>query len=116
MALFIGKVPERMEAPDLEKEFEEFGKIKRCDVKRGPASNYGFVEFENKDDAENALSKMDGKELEGGKIVVEWAKGNSRRERGGDDNKCFNVTFPFNPVWSTWPLGPRLSRSWRQRP
>jgi RNA recognition motif-containing protein len=43
-SLFIGKLPDGFEREDLEKAFEKFGKVTRADVKRGPASNFGFVE------------------------------------------------------------------------
>ena len=43
-SLFIGKLPDGFEREDLEKAFSKFGKVTRADVKRGPASNFGFVE------------------------------------------------------------------------
>ncbi|KAL3900458.1 MAG: hypothetical protein SGCHY_001324 [Lobulomycetales sp.] len=88
-SLFIGKLPGGLEREELEKLFEKFGKVTRCDVKRGPASNFGFVEFENREEAEVAVKEMDGHEVEPGmNIVVEWAKGRANRDR--DSNACFN--------------------------
>ncbi|KAJ3227405.1 hypothetical protein HK099_002156 [Clydaea vesicula] len=86
MALFVGKVPDKFSRSDLEDIFTKYGKIHRCDVKRGPASNYGFVEFDDKRDAEDAMEGVDGKTIDGSRLVVEWAKGAAKKS----DNKCFN--------------------------
>ncbi|KAJ3396442.1 hypothetical protein HDU92_003064 [Lobulomyces angularis] len=86
MALFVGKVPDKFNRSDLEDVFAKYGKIHRCDVKRGPASNYGFVEFDDKRDAEDAMDAIDGKTIDGSRLVVEWAKGAAKKS----DNRCFN--------------------------
>ncbi|TPX71340.1 hypothetical protein CcCBS67573_g06202 [Chytriomyces confervae] len=77
---------------DLEDIFERFGRISRLDIKRGASFNFGFIEFEDKRDAEDALKEADGKELPefGTRLVVEWAKGGgSRGGREGGSNECF---------------------------
>ncbi|KAF7727485.1 hypothetical protein EC973_007463 [Apophysomyces ossiformis] len=56
MALFIGRIPREMNPRDLEDRFSKFGKITRLDVKQG----FGFVEFEDKRDAEDALTGVNG--------------------------------------------------------
>eukprot|EP00026_Physarum_polycephalum_P016082 Phypoly_transcript_16917.p1 GENE.Phypoly_transcript_16917~~Phypoly_transcript_16917.p1 ORF type:complete len:238 (+),score=19.82 Phypoly_transcript_16917:66-716(+) len=89
MSLFIGRIPSDCRPQDLEEHFEKFGRITRCDVK---PSGYGFIEFEDKRDAEDAIRDLDGSSLLGARIVVEWARGGrnaSRREGGGGDSACF---------------------------
>jgi RNA recognition motif-containing protein len=70
--------------------FEKFGTLKRCDIK----GSFAFVTFEDERDAEDALEECNGKDLQGSKINVEWAKGSGRfdgsrsassRGREGDD-------------------------------
>ncbi|KAJ3298647.1 hypothetical protein HDU79_008148 [Rhizoclosmatium sp. JEL0117] len=89
MSLFIGRLPSELKVRDLEDIFNKFGRISRLDIKRGASFNFAFVEFEDKRDAEDALRETDGKELPefGTRLVVEFAKGGSRRE--GNSNECF---------------------------
>ncbi|KAI7850303.1 hypothetical protein BDC45DRAFT_246189 [Circinella umbellata] len=78
MALFIGRIPKSMSTRELEGLFTKYGKINRLDIK----SDFGFVEFEDKRDAEEAINELNGKDL-----VVEWAKNGGRRP---NENECFN--------------------------
>jgi len=44
---------------------------------------YGFIDFEDKRDAEDALRYEHGRNVCGSKIIVEWAKGTPRVGGGG---------------------------------
>nr|GAT45926.1 predicted protein [Mycena chlorophos] len=66
-------------AKDLAHEFERFGPLVRCDVPapRNPHANtnpYAFVEFRSTRDAEDAYHEMHGKNFEGARLSVEWAR------------------------------------------
>ena len=87
MALFIGKLPSSLQKEDLQDIFAKYGKVNRCDIKTGAAINYGFIEFAEKADAEDAITGMHDQEVQGSRIVVEWAKGNRERTQG--QGKCF---------------------------
>lgn len=58
-------------------------------------SSYGFVEFEDNRDADDAVYELNGKELCGERVIVEHARG-PRRDRdgyggghgGGGRSKC----------------------------
>jgi RNA recognition motif-containing protein len=50
-----------MKEDDLRDLFKIHGAIKKMDIK----SNYGFIEFEDYRDAEEAIDKKNGKVLEG---------------------------------------------------
>lgn len=63
MSLFIGRVPPEASSQDLEDIFKKYGRISRCDVKNGQSYNYGFVEFEDKRDAEDVLKAHEDKEV-----------------------------------------------------
>lgn len=94
MALFVGRIPHDTRVRELEDVFVKYGRIIRCDVKRG----YGFVEFEDVRDAEDAIKYCDGMRFLGGRIVVEFAKGPSRRggapgEKSASD-ECFRCNKP----------------------
>ncbi|KAH6575722.1 hypothetical protein BASA50_006352 [Batrachochytrium salamandrivorans] len=88
--LFVGRVPEDARSTDLEEIFHKYGKIIRCDVKHGASISFGFVEYEDKRDAEDALKAGQEAEFElnGSKMYVEWAKAGGRR--GGERSEgCF---------------------------
>ena len=85
MALFIGRLAREVTRRDLEDIFYTYGKILRCEVKYG---GYGFVEFEDRHDAERAIKREDGARLYGQRIVVEWAKGEARKN-ASDSDECF---------------------------
>ncbi|KAI8969234.1 hypothetical protein BDF20DRAFT_893884 [Mycotypha africana] len=83
MALFIGKIPHHINDRELEDYFAKYGKISRLSLKQG----YGFVEFADKRDAEDALKETrEGQKTE---FIVEWAKNNGNR-RVTADNQCFH--------------------------
>ncbi|KAI8992277.1 hypothetical protein BDB01DRAFT_777830 [Pilobolus umbonatus] len=79
MALFIGRIPRDMNNRDLEETFSKYGKITRLDLKKG----FGFVEFDDKRDAEDAIKGITDK----GELVVEWAKNGGKRP---GENECFH--------------------------
>ncbi|KAJ9091859.1 hypothetical protein QFC21_007057 [Naganishia friedmannii] len=77
--VYVGKLPPDVRQEDIEKLFRDF-KIRECRLMAG----FGFVEFEEQRDAEDAVSKFDGAKLLGEPIMVEFAKERRPREAGGD--------------------------------
>jgi len=77
--VYIGNLPKDCRERDLEKEFKHFGRVRDVLVKTG----YGFVEFDEHRDADDAVYDMHGKEFLGERITVELARG-TRRERSKD--------------------------------
>ncbi|KAI8602374.1 hypothetical protein EDD21DRAFT_372006 [Dissophora ornata] len=86
MALFLGRLSHDTRSRDLEDLFAKYGRVTRLDIKRGTNSGYGFVEYEDPRDAEEAVHKLNGSLVNGNPIVVEFAKNNGRR---AGDNECF---------------------------
>ena len=80
--LFVTKYPYFFKERDIEDLFEKFGTLKDIAMK----ANYTFVEFEDAADAEDCIKEMDGKNIEGKRIVVELTKANNDR-RGGGGNR-----------------------------
>ena len=81
--IFITKLSPSVTEKDIEKEFKKFGEIKNINLKRG----YAFVDYSNKEDAKEAIKKLDNKKLFGQqqRIVVEEAIGRRRdRDRRRD--------------------------------
>ncbi|CAJ0920429.1 9806_t:CDS:2 [Entrophospora sp. SA101] len=79
--LYIGHLSSRTEKRDLEELFERYGKVISVDVK---PMGYGFVEFEDPRDADDAVKQLNGYELDGARITVEWS-----RRSGGPGSGCF---------------------------
>ena len=69
--LFVGNLNPEVRMRDLENCFGRYGKIVRCDLKK----NFGFIQFEDRRDAEEAIRKENNRRLLGSEMTVEWAKG-----------------------------------------
>ncbi|KAF0023711.1 hypothetical protein F2P81_024341 [Scophthalmus maximus] len=57
--IFIGRLSPSAREKDVERFFKGYGRIRDIDLKRG----FGFVEFDDPRDAEDAVYELDGKEL-----------------------------------------------------
>jgi len=78
--LFVGHLSDQTRQKDLERFFKDYGfsrNISEVVVKSG----YGFVVFDDRHDADDAIDDLNGKELLGSRIQVEYAK--QSEDRGG---------------------------------
>jgi arginine/serine-rich splicing factor 7 len=97
MSLFIGNISKSVSAGDLEKSFSDHGTC-RINYK----GTYAFAEFDSEKDAEVALGHLQGKQLGGRPINIEWSKksknfdasSTKRRRRSSSpsrrEGRCFN--------------------------
>ena len=74
----LGDRPPRKE--DLEEEFEKFGKLVSVWIARSPPG-FAYIEFEEEQDAKDAVAEMDGKQIGDRRIVVEMSHGKKREKR-----------------------------------
>jgi RNA recognition motif-containing protein len=74
--VFVGNLDFRTREAELAKAFAVAGKVISANIiTRGPRSlGYGFVEFDNEEDAENAVKTLNKTEVDGRPINVEVAK------------------------------------------
>nr|XP_061806769.1 serine and arginine rich splicing factor 5b [Nerophis lumbriciformis] len=77
--IFIGRLSPSAREKDVERFFKGYGRIRDIDLKRG----FGFVEFEDPRDAEDAVYDLDGKELCNERVTIEHARVRLRANRGG---------------------------------
>ncbi|PPR93090.1 hypothetical protein GOBAR_AA27585 [Gossypium barbadense] len=103
--LYVGHLSSRTRSRDLEDMFSRYGRslgfcltwrIRDVDMKR----DYAFVEFSDPRDADDARYSLNGRDLDGSRIVVEFAKGVLRGFGGSRDypgrspapgaGRCFN--------------------------
>lgn len=81
--LFVGSLPFKMSSDDLQQLFAEFGEVVSAkiinDRETGRSRGFGFVEFENDDDAQAAIKKLNGKDVEGRALTVNVARPKEER-------------------------------------
>lgn len=75
--IFVGDLSPDIEQQQLREAFSPFGEISDCKIIRDPntqkSKGYGFVSFVNKQDAEQAISNMNGQWLGNRPIRTNWA-------------------------------------------
>ncbi|KAI0932656.1 hypothetical protein AcW1_000285 [Taiwanofungus camphoratus] len=84
--VYIGGLPEHTRKEDLESCFGKIGNIVNIELKVG----YGFVEFDNREAAEESVAKYHEGYFMGNKIRVELSHGGGRTAKySGDPGACF---------------------------
>lgn len=81
MSIFVGGLGEDTQKEDLEREFSRFGNLTKVWVARNPPG-FAFIDFENDDDANEAIKEMNGATINGAEIRVDVSRSSGRRGRG----------------------------------
>ncbi|XP_015088532.1 serine/arginine-rich splicing factor RS2Z33-like isoform X1 [Solanum pennellii] len=94
--LYVGHLSSRTRSRDLERAFSKYGRVRDVDMKH----DYAFVEFSDPRDADDARYYLDGRDIDGRRIIVEFAKGVPRGPGGSREylgkgpapgsGRCFN--------------------------
>ncbi len=78
MNIFVGNLSRETADADLRQAFEAFGAVSKAtvitDKYTSESKGFGFVEMENKSEAEAAISGLSGRELHGRTINVSEAR------------------------------------------
>uniref|UniRef100_A0A0X3PVV0 RRM domain-containing protein n=1 Tax=Schistocephalus solidus TaxID=70667 RepID=A0A0X3PVV0_SCHSO len=88
--VYVGRLPPRCSERDVERFFKGYGRLRDIVLKNG----YGFVEFDDYKDADDAVNDLHGRELKGERLLVEHARlppgqrGSSRRS-GRDSGRRY---------------------------
>lgn len=84
--LYVGNLSYKMSDKDLEATFAEAGKVLSASIvmdrETGRSRGFGFVEVEDAE-MDGVISAMNGKEVDGRKLVVNEARPKEDRPRGG---------------------------------
>lgn len=87
MNLYVGNLSWTMTEDDLRTLFEQYGTVTSIkivkDRETGRSKGFGFVEMENDTEAQNALSSLYDKEIQGRKIVINEAQERPAKPGGG---------------------------------
>ncbi|GMY08669.1 serine/arginine-rich splicing factor RS2Z32-like [Fagus crenata] len=94
--LYVGRLSTRTRSRDLDDLFSRYGRVRDVDMKR----DFAFVEFSDPRDAEDAIYALNGRDVDGSRIIVEFAKGGPRGPGGSREylgrgpppgsGRCFN--------------------------
>ncbi|KAF8774349.1 Serine-arginine protein 55 like protein [Argiope bruennichi] len=76
--VYVGRLSWDCRERDLERFFKGYGRIREILIKNG----FGFVEFDDYKDADDAVYELNGKELLGERVILEIARGPVRRTGG----------------------------------
>jgi RNA recognition motif-containing protein len=95
MKLFVGNLSFDTSSEDLRQAFSAHGQVTSADVitdrDTGRSRGFGFVEMESRDEAQTAISRLDGQQLQGRTVTVNEAKpkaaGASRGGGGGYNSR-----------------------------
>lgn len=82
--VYVGGLPYGTTERDLERFFRGYGRMRDVLIKNG----YGFVEFDDYRDADDAVYELNGKKLLGERVTVERARGTPRgRDQWSNSNR-----------------------------
>jgi len=76
--LYIGNLPYSVQEDDLSTLFSEYGNVESVviisDRASGRSKGFGFVEYDDGDAANSAVEGLNGKEIDGRKMIVSEAR------------------------------------------
>ncbi|XP_069508431.1 serine/arginine-rich splicing factor 6 isoform X2 [Ambystoma mexicanum] len=88
--VYIGRLSYQVREKDVQRFFGSYGRLLEVDMKNG----YGFVEFEDARDAEDAVYELNGRELGGDRVIVEHARGSRRANYNYGGRKSVSQNGP----------------------
>lgn len=87
MKIFVGNLSRRVTQDALQQLFETFGQVDSVEIIKdkfsGEAKGFGFVEMSSKDEAQAAMTGLNGRDLDGKALTVNEARPRTSGPRGG---------------------------------
>ena len=87
MRIYVGNLPYSSSSSSLRTEFEAYGTVGDATVlqdnETGRSRGFGFVEMSDPEEAQKAISDLNGKEWEGRALTVNEARPQAERSGGG---------------------------------
>ena len=87
MNIYVGNISRTVTEQDLKEAFEAFGAVSSAAIIKdkfsGESRGFGFVEMPNKEEADKAISGLNGKDLKGRTLTVNEARPRTDRPRTG---------------------------------
>ena len=89
--IYVGNLSFQTTVQDLEALFAESGTVQSTnlieDRETGRSRGFGFVEMSSKEEAQKAISALNGKEINGRALTVNEAKPREERSNSGGGNR-----------------------------
>ncbi|HEY0657077.1 MAG TPA: RNA-binding protein [Pyrinomonadaceae bacterium] len=89
--LYVGNLSFNTSTQELEQMFGEVGTVESANIiedrETGRSRGFAFVEMSSKEEAQNAISALNGKEIDGRELTVNEAKPREDRGGGGGGNR-----------------------------
>ena len=87
MNLYVGNLSYKLSESQLQDLFSQYGEVKSAkiikDQATGQSKGFGFVEMSSNDGGQQAMQALNGKEVEGRKIIVNEARPPQKKSGGG---------------------------------
>lgn len=87
MNIYVGNLPNSVNEGDLREVFQAFGEVSTAAVIKdkfsGESRGFGFVEMPKKEEADKAITMLNGKDLKGRAAKVNEAKPRTDSSRSG---------------------------------
>jgi RNA recognition motif-containing protein len=87
MNIYVGNLSYNVSEEDLKTAFEAFGQVASASIIKdkfsGQSKGFGFVEMPSKEEAQAAITGMNGKEMKGRTLNVNEARPRTDDRRGG---------------------------------
>lgn len=91
--LYVGNLPYSTNDASLRSKFEEVGTVDSSKVitdrETGRSKGFGFIEMSTEEEAEEAISRFHGSEVDGRPMTVSEAKPMTPNDRGGSSRGGF---------------------------
>ena len=89
--IYVGNLSFSVTNDDLKSKFEQYGNVASANVimdrDSGRSKGFGFVEMSNSNEANDAITSLNGSDMQGRAMTVNEAKPQAPRERTGGYNK-----------------------------
>ncbi len=86
MNIYVGNLPYSTEKEELQEVFEAYGIVESVDIivdrRSGRSRGYGFVTMPNEDEARQAVEELNGSDLGGRSLRVDFSRPKSEGQRG----------------------------------
>jgi cold-inducible RNA-binding protein len=91
MKLYVGNLSFNTSVQDLEKLFGEVGTVESTNIiedrETGRSRGFAFIEMSSQEEGQNAISRLNAKEIDGREMIVNEAKPREDRGGGGRSNR-----------------------------
>lgn len=99
MSILVRNLPREVSEEELRNLFLPYGEIISCDLVNdkvtGQSKGFGFVEMDDQEQIENAISALNGSLIKGQKIRVKWS--NQEKHQQFDRE---TTQVPTHDVWA----------------